>query len=144
MTREMALLWLAGAFTVVLGLLHFFLPAALDYRTTMLGPARERPAPRPLRLWPTRYVVTPGDRYAIIWVMNHAASYALVSIGLVDLLAARWLLTAEAGRLVALWIAGWWFLRAANQFLFGRRAGDWLILIGFALLGLIHLGAVWR
>lgn len=135
------LLSAAGIFTVVLGTLHFFLPALLDYRTVLL----ERPADwrtaRPFRIWLTRYVVSAWDRYGIVWVMNHAASYTLVSIGLVDLLGAQWL-QVDIGRFLALWIAGWWFIRAAAQLYLGRRIGDILILMFFAALGLLHL-AVW-
>ncbi|MFI5271793.1 MAG: hypothetical protein ACHQ4H_02015 [Ktedonobacterales bacterium] len=136
------LLGLAGAFTLVLGILHSFLPAALDYRTLLLDrPAGWRP-PRPFRLWLTRYVVTLHDRYGIVWVMNHAASYVLVSIGLLDLFAWDWL-RSDAGRLLALWVAGWWLLRAVNELYLGRRAGDWLICAWFVALGLLHL-AVWH
>jgi hypothetical protein len=139
MEARLLLLALAGIFTAILGVLHFFLPALLDYQTTILGPARERKPPRPFRLWPTRYVATLRDRLAVVWVMNHAASYALVSIGLVDLFAGPWLMGEAAGHVLALWIAGWWLLRAGNQLYFGRRAGDWAILLGFAALGALHL-----
>ncbi len=132
-----ALLCAAGAFTLVLGALHFFLPAALDYRTIFQGRPADAKPPRRFRIPLTRYLVTIRDRYGIVWIMNHAASYALVSIGLVDLIGAAWLQTN--GRLLALWIAGWWFVRAASQFAMGRRAGDWIVLAFFASLGLLHL-----
>ena len=132
------LLRLAGVFTLVLGILHVFLPALLDYKSALL----ERPAgwktPRPFRVWPTRYRTKPSDLLGVVWVMNHAASYALVSIGVVDLVASDWL-RGEAGRWLALWIGGWWLLRAATQLTFGRRTGDWLILVWFAALGTLHL-----
>jgi len=136
-------LYAAGLFSVVLGALHFFLPALLDYKALVLERPAGWKAPRPFRVWLTRYVVTIRDRYAIIWVMNHAASYVLVTVGLTDLFAAGWLQHDAAGRIVALWMAGWWFVRAATQLPFGRRAGDWAILAWFALLGALHL-AVWR
>jgi hypothetical protein len=132
-----ALLLAAGVFTVVLGTLHFFLPAALDYRALFQDRPADAKPPRRFRIPRTRYVVTIRDRYGIVWIMNHAASYALVSIGLVDLIGAAWLQTD--GRLLALWIAGWWFVRAASQFAMGRRVGDWIILVFFAALGLLHL-----
>jgi hypothetical protein len=72
--------------------------------------------------------------------MNHAVSYALVSIGVVDLLAARWLSAWFAPYLLA-WIAGWWFLRAATQRHMGSRPGDWAVAVGFALIGAFHLAA---
>ncbi|HEY7780259.1 MAG TPA: hypothetical protein VIC85_08620 [Ktedonobacterales bacterium] len=136
-----ALLLLAGAFTLCLGLVHVILPALLDYRAVILDRDPPRKPPRPFHLRPTRYVVSLADRYGIVWIMNHAASYGLISIGLLDLLASGWL-RGDPGRLVALWIAGWWFVRAASQLYLGRRLGDWLLLAWFAGLGLIHVG-VW-
>lgn len=135
------LLSLAGIFTLALGIAHIFLPALLDYGTVVLARGQTAKTPRPFRLRPSHYVVSMTDRLGIVWIMNHAASYVLISIGLVDLLAAGWL-RGETGRLVALWIAGWWFVRALSQLYLGRRAGDWLLMIWFAGLGLIHLG-VW-
>jgi hypothetical protein len=90
------------------------------------------------RLGPVRYATQRSDVYGIAWVMNHAASYTLVSIGIVDLMAYRWLATPIAPW-IALWIAGWWFLRAASQLYLGRRRGDWLILAGFIWLGIVHM-----
>jgi hypothetical protein len=130
----------AGVFTVVLGALHFFLPAALDYRTIFRDRPPDAKPPRDFRIPLTRYVATIRDRYGIVWIMNHAASYALVSIGLADLIGATWMQTG-AGRLLALWIAGWWLIRAASQLAMGRRLGDGLILVFFAGLGLLHLAA---
>lgn len=132
------LLRLAGIFTVVLGLLHFALPALLDYRSALLERPAAWEAPRPFRVWPTSYHTKPSDLLGVVWVMNHAASYALVSIGAVDLLATDWL-RGDDGRWLAWWIAGWWLLRAGTQLTFGRRAGDWLILAWFAALGALHL-----
>lgn len=126
-----------GVFTLILGTAHFFLPKLLDVRTVILERAPGWKAPRPFRLWPTTYTATPRDLNGVVWVMNHAASYTLVGIGLLDLFAQSWLL--GAGRLIALWVAGFWFLRAATQLTFGRRWGDWLILAWFAALGALHL-----
>jgi hypothetical protein len=137
-----ALLYGAGAFTVILGTAHFFLPNWLDFRTIILERAPDWKAPRPFRLWPAAYTATPHDVNGVVWVMNHAASYTLVSIGLLDLLAQAWLL--GAGRVLALWIAGFWFLRAVTQLTFGRRWGDWLILAWFAALGGLHLWVALR
>jgi hypothetical protein len=69
--------------------------------------------------------------------MNHAATYALVGIGLLGLFAQGWLL--DAVRLLAPWIAGYWFARATRQLTFGRRWGDWLILAWFAAPGVLYL-----
>ena len=140
--RLLRLLFGAGIFTVVLGLIHFFLPLLLDYKTVILERPAEWKAARPFRVWLTRYIIQPRDLYGIIWVMNHAASYTLVGIGLLDLFAQGWLL--GVGRLLALWVAGFWFLRAATQLTFGRRWGDWLILAWFAVLGALHLWVALR
>lgn len=139
------LLILAGAFTLALGLAHFFLPLLLDFRSVVLDrPADWKPA-HAFRLWPSRYVVTLSDRLGVVWVMNHAASYALVGIGLTDLLAGRWLTTdLGAGRILALWIGGWWIVRAVTQLTFGRRLGDWVILVYFGLLAALHIVAAVR
>jgi hypothetical protein len=136
------LLYVAGVFTLALGTAHFFLPRWLDYRTVILERPAEWKAPSPFRLWPTRYTATPRDLNGVVWVMNHSASYALVGISLLDLFAQGWLL--DAGRLLALWVAGFWFLRAATQLTFGRRWGDWLILSWFAALGALHLWVALR
>ncbi|MGD8795042.1 MAG: hypothetical protein PVF47_21010 [Anaerolineae bacterium] len=129
------LLYLAGAFTFVLGCVHLALPALLGYRQVLLNqPVTVKPFTLPL----SGYRVQARDLYGIIWVMNHSASYGLISIGLLDLLGAGWLLSA-GGRWLALWIAGWWLVRSASQFYLGRRRGDWLIALGFLGLGLIHL-----
>lgn len=141
MTLE-ALLFLAGIFTLVLGLLHFFLPLMLDFRSVVLDRPLEWKPARAFRLWPSRYIVTLSDRLGVVWVMNHAASYTLVGIGLVDLLAGRWLATdSGAGRILALWIGGWWLMRAVSQLTFGRRLGDWVILAYFGLLAALHMVA---
>ncbi|HEX8996015.1 MAG TPA: hypothetical protein VF812_08285 [Ktedonobacterales bacterium] len=133
------LLYLAGAFTLVLGLAHFFLPLMLDFRSVVLDRPPEWKPARGFRLWPSRYMVTLSDRLGVVWVMNHAASYALVGIGLVDLLAGRWLTTDPgAGRIIAVWIGGWWVTRAVTQLTFGRRLGDWMILAYFCLLAALH------
>lgn len=129
-------LFVSGVFTVVLGAVHFFFPVLLDFEHAI--PARGDPL-KPFRLGPIRYATRRSDVHGIAWVMNHAASYVLVTIGLIDLFSVSWRST-PAAPLLALWIAGWWFLRAAAQLYLGRRRGDWLILIGFAALGLLHLG----
>lgn len=129
-----------GLFTLFLGTAHFFFPLLLDFAAAI---PREGSPLRPFRLGPIRYATQRQDVYGIAWVMNHAASYTLVSVGLVDLLALRWLGT-PTGLVLSLWIAGWWFLRAGSQLYLGRRRGDWLILSGFVLLGFIHLGAAFQ
>lgn len=140
-----SLLFLAGIFALILGLLHFFFPLLLDFRSVVLDRPPEWKPARLLRLWPSRYIVTLSGRLGVIWVMNNAASYTLVAIGLVDLLAGRWLTTDPgAGRLLALWIGGWWLVRAVTQLTFGRRLGNWVILAYFVLLAALHLIAAVR
>lgn len=134
MLLALALL-LAGLFTLALGAVHFFFPKLLDFEHAI---PQQGPPLRPFRLGPLRYATQRSDVHGIAWVMNHHASFVLVSIGLVDLLAGPWL-QSQAGRWLALWIAGWWFLRAGTQLYLGRRRGDWLIVVGFAALGLVHL-----
>lgn len=125
----------SGVFTLALGLIHIFMPQLFDFRHAI--PKCGEPL-TPLRLGPIRYATVRSDVHGIAWVMNHAASYVLVSIGVADLLFWRWPHGAT-GVLLALWIAGWWFLRAATQLYLGRRRGDLKIMVGFAVLGLVHL-----
>src|SRR3990172_9096727 len=129
------LLYPSGLFTLALGIAHFFFPRLLDFESAI--PKEGEPI-KPFRLGPIRYATKRADVHGITWVMNHSASYVLVSIGLLDLFWPWWL-NSTGGRLLSLWIAGWWFLRAASQLYLGRRRGDWLILAGVAGLGMIQL-----
>ena len=134
-TLTLIALGVAGIFTTILGIVHFFFPILLDFAQAI---PREGATLLPFRLGPLRYATLRTDVHGIAWIMNHAASYTLVSIGIFDLFAYRWL-GAEFGRWLVLWIAVWWFLRAGSQLYMGRRRGDWWILAGFAWLGLVHL-----
>ncbi len=135
-TLALAALISAGIFTVLLGSVHFFFPILLDFAQAI---PRQGTALQPFRLGPIGYATQRSDVHGIAWVMNHAASYTLVSIGVVDLCGWLWLGTTT-GWILALWIAGWWFIRAASQFYLGQRRGDWWIAVGFAWLGVVHLG----
>lgn len=128
-------LGISGGFSLLLGLIHFFLPKLLGYGDVIGTPARA------FHLGPITYALKRQDLLGIVWVMNHHASYTLVTIGLLDLLGPAWM-TSAPGRLALLWIAGWWGLRSASQYYLGRRPGDWLIAAGFLILGFAHLG-VW-
>lgn len=132
-------LMVSGIFTLLLGTAHFFFPILLDFDQAI---PRQGVTLRPFRLGPVRYPTQRSDVYGIAWVMNHAASYTLVSVGIVDLCGWLWV-GVPTGRILALWIAGWWFLRAASQFYLGRRRGDRWIAAGFAWLGLVHGGVAW-
>lgn len=123
-----------GVFTLTLGVVHFFFPNLLDFEHAL--PRSGAPL-KPFHLGPIQYATKRSDVRGIAWVMNHAASYTLVSIGIADLLAFAWLGT-PAALILGLWIAGWWALRAASQLYLGRRRGDWWILIGFAWLSVVH------
>lgn len=124
-------LGIAGLFSLALGSVHFFFPKLLDFENAI---PKDGPPIRPFRLGPIRYATKRSDVHGIGWVMNHAASYVLVSIGLFNL-AGYWWLGTPAGRLLTLWIALWWLIRAGSQFYLGKRSGDRWIAAGFALLG---------
>jgi hypothetical protein len=136
MTLLAAGLLVAGIFTTVLGILHFFFPRLLDFRTAI--PTKGE-ALAPFRLGPLRYATLRTDVVGIAQVMNNATSYVLVSIGLLDL---TWALVGWPGdatsRVIAAWIAGWWALRAASQLYLGRRRGDLMVIAGFSVLAVFH------
>ena len=67
-----------------------------------------------------------------------AVSFALVSIGVLDLSYSYWSAEPWAAWL-ALWVAAWWFLRAGSQILLGTRRGDLVALAWFAALGVVHV-----
>lgn len=135
-----ACLGAAGVFTLLLGIVHFVLPILLDFRNAV---PKEGSPLKPLQLGFIRYATLRSDVHGIAWVMNYAASYVLVTIGALDLFASHWV-QLPPGRLLAGWIAGWWFLRAATQLYLGTRVGDWIILAGFVMLGALHVGAACR
>ena len=133
-------LTVTGLFTLTLGIVHFWFPVLLDFRQAI---PQEGTSIRPFRLGPIRYATLRRDVHGIAWVMNYAASYTLVGIGLLDLLASYWLDT-PGSQILLLWVAGWWVLRAGAQFHLGFRRGDWLIAAGFLLLAVIHAGVAFR
>ena len=77
----------------------------------------------------------------LMYVMNNAASYAIVLCGVADLAPARWL-GSETGVWLCLAMAGFWLLRAASQFYIGRTPKNILAAAWFAGLGVLHLVAV--
>jgi hypothetical protein len=132
------LLYVTGVFAVILGGLHFFFPMLFDYDGAIpLDDPSLRPL-KPFKLGAIRYNTRRRDVRGIAWVMNHFVSYNLVAYGVIDLLWQAWLPT-QFGAIVCLWMAGGWFVRAAAQLYLGRRVGDWLILCGFALVGVAHV-----
>jgi hypothetical protein len=132
------LLYLTGAFAVVLGMLHFTFPQRFGFLQVI--PLDGDPVPA-FRLGFYRHELARSDLRGIIYVMNHCVSYAIVSAGIFDLFAAHWLNTST-GALGAGVVAGFWLLRARTQFYLGHRRGDWLVAAWFSLLGLVHLVAV--
>ena len=135
-----AFLAVSGLFTVALGLAHIVIPLIMDFDHAIPTPAAAPTPLRPIAIGPIRYEVRRSDVRGIAWVMSNAASYVLITLGLADLAAASWLGT-HFGQLLAMWAAGWWVLRAAGQFLVGRRWGDLAVAGWFAVLGAIHIVA---
>ncbi len=131
----LSLLYITGTFALVLGILHFFFPILFDFRGAI--PKQGSPL-KPFPLMLTRYQTVRQDIYGLIWVMNHIASFALVTVGLLDLSWTVWL-RATYGALIAVWIGLFYFLRAGTQLYMGRRRGDWIILAAFGALGVFHL-----
>lgn len=129
------LLYLCGAFAVILGTLHFFFPILFDFRGAI---PREGTALKPFPLLLGQYGTTRSDIYGLVWVMNGAASFAILTVGLLDLFWPIWL-RSPYGALIALWIAVFYFIRSASQLAMGKRRGDWLILAAFAALGIFHI-----
>ena len=126
---------IAGCYTVLLGIVHFFLPYLLDFDHAI---PKEGPVLKPFRLFLYSYGTTRGDIRGIAWVMNYAVSFALVSIGALDLLFSYWKDFPYA-KILTLWIALWWVIRAFTQLYLGRRRGDWVLLIWFLSLAALHL-----
>ncbi len=129
------LLYVCGAFGVILGVLHFFFPLLFDFRGAI---ATEGEPLKPFPLVVGRYATTRSDIYGLVWVMNGAASFAILTVGLLDFFWTVWLHSAY-GALISIWIAFFYFIRAASQVAMGTRRGDWIILGAFAALGVFHL-----
>jgi len=135
MTFVTILVYAAGFFAVVLGILHFTFPERFGFRAALSGEGQPLP---PFRLWFYRYDFKRSDLYGVVRLMNHCVSFTILSVGVCDLLASRWLGTA-AGTILAGWIAAFWFVRAATQLYLGRRRGDWFVVAWFGLLGIVHV-----
>ncbi|MBI1851026.1 MAG: hypothetical protein HYR85_11850 [Planctomycetes bacterium] len=126
---------LTGAFATLLGLLHFTFPRRFGFVELLNG---SEPAPPDFRLGPYRKELRRSDVLGIVYVMNHGVSFVILSIGVFDLFATRWLGTS-AGMLVSVWAAAFWWLRSATQLYLGRRRGDFFVLFVFAVLGLVQV-----
>ncbi len=129
------LLWLSGIFAVILGMLHFSFPRRFGYFAVLA--AVKKPLD-PFELGAFRHKLTPQDLRGLMYVMNNAASYAIVLCGIADLASTRWLGT-ETGLWLALAMAGFWLLRAGSQLYIGHTPKNWLAAIWFAGIGILHI-----
>jgi hypothetical protein len=132
--------WASAIFTVALGVWHLRIPARVRYREALGEDGPGRPPLGTIALGPLDYELRRRDLRGITWVMSNAASYVLVSIGLLDLRLA-------AGppdpvlRPLVLWIAGWWAVRAVSQDAIDRRPIDLALAGWFWLLAGVHVAA---
>lgn len=129
------LLVISGIFTLSLGIIHIFLPLIVGYKKIIYSLNDKL---KSINLIFTSYKIKLSDLHGIIWIMNNHASYVLISIGLVNIFFSEWLL--NEGKLLCLWIGLWWLLRSFNQFFLGKRLGDYVIILIFLTLAIIHFG----
>ena len=128
----------AGMFSLALGIVHLWVPRifALDRAIGTDGPSVAELGSLGGGAW--TYRRRRSDAIGIAWVMSNAASYVLVSVGILDL---AWVAGDRAvpPGIAGLWIAGWWALRAGGQFAEGRRLGDVAIAGLFTALAIVHV-----
>ncbi len=128
----------AGAFSLALGIAHLWVPRifALDRAIGTDGPSLPELGTLGRGNW--TYRRRRADAIGLAWVMSNAASYVLVTIGVLDLAWAAGHRAIPIG-IAGFWIAGWWALRTGGQFLVGRRQGDVAIAALFAALAIFHV-----
>lgn len=126
----------SGLVALVLGVWHVGVPRWFDFAAA-IGIDADGPRLRTLRIGTWRHPTTRRDVLGVAWVMNAGMSYVLISIGLFGLAAPMWI-GSEGGRWLALWIAGWWGIRAALQLPMGRRQIDLLLVALFAGLAVVY------
>src|SRR6185436_874501 len=131
------LLYVGGAFALVLGVLHFTFPTRFGLVAAL---AVEGPPPPQYRLLFYRYDMKRSDLRGVIYVMNHCVSYSILVVGVFDCFAARWIGTLP-GTVGAGAVAGFWFVRAGTQFYVGKRRGDWFVVFWFTMLAVLHIVA---
>lgn len=131
------LVGLCGVFSIALGVVHISIPAIVRYRFA-IGTEPVNGPIGDLVVGPIRYSIRRSDLVGLAWVMSNAASYVLITIGIIDL---DWAFVRPPVPIakVAWWVAGWWALRAGSQLTLGRRWGDLIVVGGFALIALIHV-----
>jgi hypothetical protein len=128
----------AGLFSIWLGVVHIWVPRLFAYREAIGPDGSGLPHLGEVRLPGWTYRRVRSDLVGLTWVMSNAASYVLLTIGIVDL---AW---AAGDRSIPLaagstWIAGWWTLRAVGQFVLGRRALDVAMVALFIAIACGHL-----
>ena len=133
-----AFLVAAGVFSIALGAAHLWVPRifAIDRAIGLDRGGAMGLGTIAVGCW--RYSRRRADAVGLAWVMSNAASYVLVSIGVVDLAWAAGSRAIPVG-VGAAWIAGWWLLRAGGQFTVGQRRADFGIAAGFAGLAVGHV-----
>jgi hypothetical protein len=127
----------AGVFTIVLGVVHVGIPSILRF-SEAIGVDGDRPGLGRVRMPGIDYNLRHADLRGIAWVMSNAASYVLVTVGVVDL---AWVGGWRGVPLPigAAWIAGWWVVRSGGQLMVGRRVGDVAIATWFVGLAALHV-----
>jgi hypothetical protein len=129
---------LAGLFSIALGIVHVWVPRifAFDRAIGHDGAAAAQLGTIGFGRW--SYARRRSDARGLTWVMSNAASYVLVSIGLLDL---AWVAGSRVVpvALGGAWIAGWWAIRAGGQMVVGRRVWDLALAGGFIALAAWHL-----
>lgn len=128
----------AGLFSLALGIVHLWVPRtfAMDRAIGTDEPSGSELGSIGRGSW--TYRRRRSDAIGIAWVMSNAASYVLLSVGLLDLAWAAGQRAVPLG-IGGLWIAGWWALRAGGQFAVGHRLGDVAIAGLFAVLAILHV-----
>ena len=130
----------AGMFSLGLGVVHVAIPVIVRFGRA-IGDDADRPPLGVIGVGRATYALRRTDLIGLTWVMSNAASYVLISIGVVDLAWAAGMNVVPI-RPVAVWIAGWWALRAAGQLAIGRRPGDWVVVAWLFVLAAVHAASI--
>jgi hypothetical protein len=126
-----------GAFAIGLGVVHLAVPVIFRFPEA-IGTDAGRPSLGAIRLPLVPYRLRRSDLRGITWVMSNAASYVLVTIGIIDLAwVAGWRGVSPA--IGGLWIAGWWGIRAGGQLAIGCRRLDRAVVAWFGGLAALHV-----
>ena len=131
----------AGVFSLGLGIVHVAAPVIFRF-SAAIGDDRDRSPLGRIAFPVLPYRLRRSDLHGITWIMSNAASYVIVSIGLVDL---AWATGWRGVPLVrgAAWIAGWWAVRAVGEWFVGRRAIDLALATLFFALASLHGLIAW-